>query len=89
MQTLEKQPRNEEALLLLVDASRTPEEIEYARKLIQSLREKDQDRSRYHLALGALDLRQKDQARAEGEFKAALNLNSKSSEAYAALGTFY
>ena len=86
---LEKQPGNEQALLLLVDASRTPDDIEDARKLIQSLREKDQDRARYHLALGALDLRQNDQARAESEFKAALNLDPKSSEAYAALGTFY
>ena len=41
------------------------------------------------MALGALDLRQNDQARAESEFKAALNLDPKSSEAYAALGTFY
>ena len=80
---------NEQALLLLVDASRTPDDMEDARKLVQSLREKDQDRARYHLALGALDLRQNDQARAESEFKAALNLDSKSSEAYAALGHLY
>ena len=68
---------------------RKPEDIEDARKLIQSFREKDQDRPGYHLALGSLDLRQNDQARAESEFKAALNLDPKSSEAYAALGTLY
>ena len=34
-------------------------------------------------------MRQNDQARAENEFKAALNLDPKSSEAYAALGTLY
>ena len=88
-QILEKQPGHEQALLLLADASRKPDDIEDARKLIQSLREKDQDRPRYHLALGALDLRQNDQARAESEFKAALNLDPKSSEAYAALGALY
>jgi len=89
LQVLEKQPGREDALLLLADASRTPEEIEDARKLIQSSREKDQDRAGYHLALGLLDLRQNDQAAAESEFKAALNLDPKSSYANAALGALY
>jgi tetratricopeptide (TPR) repeat protein len=89
LQVLEKQPRNGQALLLLSDASRTPEEVENARKLIQSLREQNQDLAGYHLALGVLDLRQNDQARAEDEFKAALKLDSKSSEAYAGLGALY
>jgi tetratricopeptide (TPR) repeat protein len=89
LQALEKQPTNEQALLLLADASQTPEEVEDARQRIQNLREKDQDRAGYHLALGALDLRQNEQARAEGEFKAALNLAPKSSEVYSALGTLY
>src|SRR5262249_35888497 len=86
---LEKQPGNEQALLLLVDASRKPDDIEAARKLVQSLREKDQDRARYHLALGSLDLRQNDPARAESEFKAALNLDPKSSDANVGLGSLY
>src|SRR5262249_28483757 len=81
LQVLEKRPVNEQALLLLADASRTPDAIEDARKLIQSLRDKDQDRARYHLALGSLDLRQNEQARAEREFKAAVNLDPKSSDA--------
>src|SRR5262245_30365928 len=89
LQVLEKQPGQEEALLLLADASRTPEEIEDARKLIQSSREKDQDRPGYHLALGLLDLRQNDQAAAESEFKAALNLDPKSSNANLALSSLY
>jgi len=89
LQVLEKRPGHELALLLFTDASQKPDDIEDARKLVQSLREKDQDRARYHLALGALDLRQKDLTRAESEFKAALNLDPKSSEVYAALGTFY
>src|SRR5262245_47649717 len=88
-QVLDKQPGNEQALLLLVDASRKPDDIEDARKLIQSLREKDQNRARYHWALGTLDLRQNDWPRAESEFKAALKLDPKSSEANAALGALY
>src|SRR5262249_50734339 len=58
LQALERQPANEQALLLLADASRTPDEMEDARQRIQSLREKEGDRAGYHLALGALDLRQ-------------------------------
>ena len=89
LQVLEKQPGQELALLLFIDASQKPDDIEDARKLVQSLREKDQDRAKYHLALGALDLRQNDQTRAENEFKAALKLDPKSSEVYSALGAFY
>jgi tetratricopeptide (TPR) repeat protein len=89
LQVLEKRPGDQQALRLFIDASQKPDDIEDARKLVQSLREKDQDRARYHMALGALDLRQNDPARAESEFKAALNLDPKSSEAYAALGSFY
>jgi tetratricopeptide (TPR) repeat protein len=88
-QVLEKQPGNGQALLLFADASRTPDEIEDARKRIQSLREKDEDRSGYHVALGALDLRQNDQGRAESEFKTAVNLDPKSAEAHASLGAIY
>ena len=88
-QILEKQPDNEQALLLLIDASQKPDDIEDARKLVQSLRDKDQDRPGYHLALGVLALRQNDQARAESEFKAAVNLDPKSSEANSILGSFY
>jgi tetratricopeptide (TPR) repeat protein len=91
LQILEKQPGHDKALLLLAYASRKPDDIEDTRKLIQSLREKDQDRPRYHLALGVLDLQQNDPARAkaESEFKAALSLDPKSVDAFAGLGTLY
>ena len=89
LQVLEKQPGYERALQLLVDASRKPDDIEDARKLVQRLQEKDQERSQYLLALGALDLRQNDPLRAESKFKAALNLEPKSSQVYVALGNLY
>src|SRR6516162_4406070 len=79
-QALDKHPDNEQALLLFAHASRNPDDIEDARKFIQTLRDNDQDHPRYHLALGALDVRQDDPARAETEFKAALDLDPKSSE---------
>jgi tetratricopeptide (TPR) repeat protein len=88
-QVLDKHPDNEQALLLFANASGNPDDIEDARKFIQTLRDNDRDRPRYHLALGALDLRQNKPARAETEFKAALDLDPKSSETNAALGMFY
>jgi len=89
LRILDKQPSNEQALLLLAHAAAAPEEITETRKFVEGLREKDQDHPGYHLALGALDLRQKDETRAESEFKAALGLNPKSSSAYAELGGLY
>jgi tetratricopeptide (TPR) repeat protein len=88
-QILDKQPENERALLLLADASQTPDEVQDVRTLVQSLREKDQDRAGYHLALGVLDLRQNNRAGAESEFRAAVTLDPKSSDSYMALGLLY
>jgi len=76
-------------LLLFADASQTPDDIADARKRIQSLREKGQDRASYHLALASLDLQQYEQPRAESELKAAVNLDPKSIEAHAALASLY
>jgi tetratricopeptide (TPR) repeat protein len=88
-QIFNKQPGNDEALMLLVDAAHTPEKMQVVEKLLENLRERDQNRPGYHLALGALDLRQNDGARAESEFKEALRLDPKSSAAYMALGNLY
>src|SRR5262245_4710649 len=88
-QVLDKKPGDETALLLLADTAVAPDEIKETQKLIESRREKDQDRASYHLAVGILDLRQKNDARAESEFKTALELDPKSSGAYAALGRLY
>src|SRR5262245_28289635 len=77
LQILEKQPADQGALLLLADTAATPDEIDEVRKQIESFREKDQDRPGYHIAFGALAARQKDETRAENEFKAALTLDPK------------
>src|SRR5262245_54511705 len=90
IQILDKQPGYEEALMLLVDATNAPEDMEETRKLVENLRDRDQDRAGYHLARGALDLRQKkDEASAEREFKEALELDPRSSAAHLALGNLY
>ena len=69
----------EEALLLLVETAIGPNEFEDTRSLIQTLQAKDQQRSGYHVALAAHNLRQKDDVRAEAELKEALNLDPRSS----------
>ena len=88
-EVLEKKPGDEAALLLLVDTAVTPDEIKQTQEAIDRLRGNDQDRASYHLALGILELRQHNEARAESEFKAALALDPKSSGAYSALGRLY
>src|SRR5262245_30345238 len=56
-QILEKQPGHEQALLLLANTAQTADEVESTHQLLESLRAQDRDRSGYHLAFGALDLR--------------------------------
>ena len=79
---LGKQPGHERALLLVADTATSADEIAETRKLVEGYRAKDQDRPSYHVALGALDLRQKDDAGAETEFKRALELDPKSATGY-------
>jgi len=86
---LEQQPGDEEALILLSDTAVAPKDVEEIQKLVESLRQRDQDRPGYHLALGALDLRRKDPVHAEIEFKAALDMEPRSSAAHAAVGILY
>jgi tetratricopeptide (TPR) repeat protein len=88
-QILDKEPANEQALLLMVDTAIMPDELAETKKIVEGLRDKDQDRVAYRVALGALDLRQKDEAGAESELKAALGLDPKSTGAYSGLGRLY
>ena len=85
LRVLEKQPGHQQALVLLADTALGLNDAEAMRGFIQGLRDKDQDRAGYHLALGLLDLRQNDQAGAESEFKAALALDPKSVGALTAI----
>lgn len=89
LQALSKRPGDEQAMLLLADTARSPEEIDDVRKIIGDLRKADQDRPSYHLAFGSLDLRKGDKARAETEFKTALELDPKSGTPHASLAMLY
>ena len=63
--------------------------IQGTQQLIERLRQQDQRRASYHLALGLLHLRQNDDVRAESEFKAALALDPQSTSAWYALGSLH
>jgi tetratricopeptide (TPR) repeat protein len=89
LQALSKRPGDEHALSLLADTARSPEEIEDIRKTIEDFRKNDQDRPSYHLALGSLNLRKGEKARAETEFKTALQLDPKSGTPHVALAMLY
>jgi tetratricopeptide (TPR) repeat protein len=89
LRALEKQPGGEQALMLLANTAVALDDVGETRKLIESLREKDKDRPGYHLALGILDLHEKDQSGAEAEFNASLKLDPKSAATYAALANLY
>ena len=90
LQILENHPGDEQALSLLIDTARSPDDLEATRKLIESYRQKaGQERASYHLALGAIYFKTNDQARAESEFKSALSLDPKSAQTYTSLGSLY
>jgi tetratricopeptide (TPR) repeat protein len=90
LRLLEKQPGHQDALLLLAGTAVAPKDIEETIKLIESLRENDSDRAAYHLALGEIALRQKnDPARAEIEFMAAQALDPGSSAIHFAWGNLH
>src|ERR1039457_3076981 len=86
---LQSLPETKDALLLLADSSRKSNEAEDARQLIEKLRQQGKDRSGYHLAVGSLRMAQRDTDGAEKEFTRALELDPKSSDAYAGLGEVY
>jgi len=85
---LQKQPQNEEALLLLAEVGTSNQVREISQRMAQ-LPAAARGRASSHLVLGALAAREQDLPRAEAEFKAAVAADAKSSEAYMALGAIY
>lgn len=86
---LEKSPGSEEALILFAGTAFSADEIADTTRSIERLRERDQGRAGYNLALGMLDLRKQQPQQAEKQFKEALSLDGKSINAFLALGELY
>lgn len=85
---LQRQPQNEDALLLLAQAATTNQVREISQRMEQ-LPAAARNSARCHLVLGTLAALQRDLARAEAEFKAAVAADPKSSEACLALASLY
>jgi len=82
---LSAQPANEEALILLVDSSRSTQQL---RQEVESL-PRVAENPAYHLALGTLAWRQKKLDDAGNELRLAVAANPKSSQAYFALAELH
>ena len=87
LEILERSPGNEQAMLILIEASRTQAELDDAEKRLRSLNAGD--KAGFHLALAALALREKDVASATSEVKQALSLNPNSVDAHTASAKLY
>jgi tetratricopeptide (TPR) repeat protein len=84
---LEQSPANGEALTLLVEASRSPEDIASAEQQLQKFPEPDSALAQ--LALAYLSLRKGDLASAERALQRALALDPKSSPAHSAMAILW
>ena len=84
---LDRSPAHSQALLLLVDSSRSQRELDEAEQRVRSLNASD--KGGFHLALAALFLRKRDLPSAESEVKQALLLDPTSIEAHLALAKIF
>jgi tetratricopeptide (TPR) repeat protein len=80
---LDRSPTHNQAMPLLVEASRSQREVDEAEQRLRSL--KAGDKAGFHLALAALFLRKRDMPSAESEVKHALSIDPNSIEAHLAL----
>jgi tetratricopeptide (TPR) repeat protein len=86
---LDRQPQDEQAPLLLTEASAGPKDIEESRKRLQRLPPPAAEGAPVLVALGMLDLRLLQVKEAEAAFKRAQALAPGSSGPYTALGNLY
>ena len=80
---LERSPGDEQAMVILVESSRSQDELDDAEKRLRAVRA--DEKAGFHLALAALALRKQDLASATSEVKQALVLDPGSVEAHLAL----
>ena len=84
---LERSPAHPEAMLLLVEASRSQQELDDAEQRLRTLNASD--KAGFHLALASLSLRKQDRASATNAVKHALSLDPNSVQAHLALAKLY
>jgi tetratricopeptide (TPR) repeat protein len=86
---MDRKPDDEEAPILLAEASAAPKAAEETRQRLQKALQTTGEKAPLQVALGNLAFRQHDLKAAEAAFKRALAIDAKSSAAYSALGNLY
>jgi tetratricopeptide (TPR) repeat protein len=86
---LQKQPGQEDALTVLAGTALTSDDVVVTTQQIGKLRQQDQERPGYHLALGMLSLRLGQLTNAQTEFNQALALDPKLAATQVALAGLY
>src|SRR5437764_8577681 len=87
MTRLEKAPGHGEALIALVDASRTPEEISATEEQVEKFPQKDS--ALYHLAVGGIAAKKSDLSAAEAAVQQAVVADPNFAGAHSALPGLY
>jgi len=85
---LDKDPKNDQAPILLAGAAFSTNDINETRLRLQKMASAG-DTAQVEVALGTLSFRQRDLKTAETCFQNAIKLDSKFSDAYSALGNLY
>jgi len=88
-QIVEKQPGQDDAMLLLADAGIRLNQVDDTRKFLDSIREQDKQRAGYHVAQGILLLAERQESGAENEFNAAAKADPKFAPAHSGLAAIY
>jgi len=83
------QPPDFDSLLIVADASMSKEELDQVRQLLMQHASEWDTRAVFHIALGNIAVRSKDLDSAEKEFRRALTVDGKSSEAHEALALIF
>lgn len=84
---LEREPANEEALILLAETGVTTRDSQEARRIIEQARAQQPGQAVFEVALGILHSAQTEEAEAEKAFRRALELDPKSAAAHSQLGS--
>jgi tetratricopeptide (TPR) repeat protein len=83
VEILDRSPMHDEAIILLADTARTPQEIDETEQRLQKFTERD--RASIHLASASLFVRKGDMASAEREIQQAIASDRKSPSAHLAM----
>lgn len=86
---LDRDPKNDDAILLLADTSATPADHADTQQRLQKLQAQAAGRAAWHLASASLSLRQTNYQAAEGALRTALSIEPQSSPVHMAFGMFY